>query len=456
MHDGLALDSSGPPRRRSARWWLLCSLLYWWTSPWAAAAPGAPPPAGGAALYPTIVAIRIAGNDKTRRRVIVQEMLVHPGDLADPVRIAQSRQAIMDLGLFLSVDTELVPGKGGQILKVHVREKHYFLPLPRLDRNTDGDITYGFDVYADNLGGLNQRLKLSRKTKNYSDSSGTERSTSLDYSYPRMFGTAYQLNFSADRAELPEATLTDPASGVRASYAHRTANARFVLSRWLNVPGPSRGWRFGGGLVWHRQQYETSAGLSVPQGYAGDTYGVLASASYYDVRDLLYTRAGVSFGYDLEAGGKFSGSDYSYLRHRIYYRRYMPVSSVPYRNVNVNLSLGLSTGQLFRGDAFALGGADSLRGYESSVVAGKAYVLANVEYLTPIFGQRALRGALFVDVGNAFPRNRAIDLTDLHAGGGLGLRWKLKTFVNVDLRLDVAYANSADGIKIYAGTKAPF
>jgi len=409
-----------------------------------------------ATLQPTIVAIEISGNDTTRRRVILQEMLVKPGEPADPVRIAQSRQAIMNLGLFRSVDTELLPAAGGQVLKVIVREKHYFLPLPRLDRNSDGDITYGFDVRADNLGGLNQRLKLSRKTKNYGDNSGTERSTSLDYSYPRMFGTAYQLDVSANRAHLPDVTLTDATSATTGTYSHRSAEAKVALSRWLNVRGPSRGWRFGGGMIWRRQQYEPLSGVAVPGRYAGDTYGVLASVSYYDVRDLLFTRAGVSYGYDLEAGGQFTGSDYAYLRHTLYYRRYMPVSSLPYRNINVNLQLGLSTGRLFNGDAFALGGADSLRGYESSVISGKAFVLANVEYLTPIFGQRALRGAMFVDVGNAYPENRAVDLTDLHVGGGLGLRWKLKTFVNVDLRLDVAYANRLDGIKVYAGTKAPF
>lgn len=399
-----------------------------------------------------IVAIRIVGNKTTQARIILQEMVVQPGSVADPRAIERSRQAVMDLGLFKSVRTELLPAPGGKLLQVSVEEKYYLLPIPRLDRNSDGDVTYGVDLRADNLGGLNQSLKLSRTATRYSAQADTGQDLSLDYSYPRMFGSPYRLDFNISHAIWPDTAIADNPG----LFQHKSFSSRIGVSRLLNATGPSRGWSLGGGLVWRREDYRSDSGAPVPWGYAGKAFGIAASADYYDVRDLLYTRSGSQYGYSLEVGGAFTGSDYAYARHVMYYRRYTPFGAEPYSNINLNLSAGFSTGRLFGFDTFSLGGSSTLRGYSSETVTGASYALANIEYLRPIFGQRFLRLALFTDIGNAYPENRAFDLTRLHAAAGIGLRWKLKAFVKADLRLDVAYGNSVDGIKVYGATHLPF
>ncbi|MHB8414425.1 MAG: POTRA domain-containing protein, partial [Acidiferrobacteraceae bacterium] len=70
-----------------------------------------------------IVAIRFVGNKVTRPSVMLQEMTIHVGDPVDRRKIAASRQAIMNLGLFKSVHTKLLPTKNGKILQVAVKVK---------------------------------------------------------------------------------------------------------------------------------------------------------------------------------------------------------------------------------------------------------------------------------------------------------------------------------------------
>jgi len=82
-----------------------------------------------------------------------------------------------------------------------------------------------------------------------------------------------------------------------------------------------------------------------------------------------------------------------------------------------------------------------------------------MELLTPIFSRNALRFAAFLDVGDAFRDRGHFTLSNLKSGGGIGLRWHLRRFVNVDLRLDLArgFDESAGGeTKFYAGTDATF
>jgi len=67
-----------------------------------------------------------------------------------------------------------------------------------------------------------------------------------------------------------------------------------------------------------------------------------------------------------------------------------------------------------------------------------------------------LRGALFLDIGNAYPSNEKINLGDLKWDVGIGFRLRLKSFVKIDLRVDVAYSYDTGEYKVFAGTKEVF
>jgi outer membrane protein assembly factor BamA len=111
---------------------------------------------------------------------------------------------------------------------------------------------------------------------------------------------------------------------------------------------------------------------------------------------------------------------------------------------------------LFGEPAFDLGGASGLRGYPRERVEGDAFVVANLEFITPISRLDALRGVVFADAGSVLGEP---DETGLVTSAGVGLRAKLRAFVRVDLRLDVAHGfdGSREGqTRVYAGSEATF
>ena len=404
---------------------------------------------------PVIEEIRISGNETTRPRIILQEMVVRVGDPVDPVLIEKSRQAIMDLGLFKSVEALLKPGQKGQILEIRVTEKYYFFPIPKLKRSPEGEVSYGAQIRFDNLAGLNQRLKLTYQTeRDCCTLAGNRNSTSLDYEYPRFRGSHYDLSlglgYSTNPADVSENDV------ILSEFEELNEKANIKVRTWLDRTGPSSGWSISGGWFWNNRRYDYVSGLPGTD-EPGHAAGLTFNISNYAVHDYLFSRGGSEYGYELQLALERLGSDSGYSLNRFYYRRYWPVGQRMHQNLNFQLEAGFSNGTLVFGDyAFALGGADDLRGHEKNSIEGNSFFTFNVEYLTPLFDQNAFRGVIFADIGNAYPDNRIIDPGDIEAGLGLGFRIKLKSFVNVQIRADIAIDPATSERKTYIGTKNTF
>jgi outer membrane protein insertion porin family len=269
--------------------------------------------------------IRFSGNDVTLERIMLQEMLIEPGDPADPDRIEHSRQAIMNLGLFKSVTAELLPGdERGRVLLVTVKEKYYILPFPKLNRNEDNQIGYGAELRLDNIAGRNQQLKVStEREKSTISSSGEQDVYSVNYRYPRMFGGPWQLDVFVNRERVP-IDLIDFGI-VTGSYERTTTEGSVMATRLLNGSGPTRGWQFGGGISYRGRKLDLLSGQQLPyENRVG--VGVIAVAEFSDIQDFLYSRAGKTYGINLEFGVRGLGSDTDYNRQLLYYRGYYPIS----------------------------------------------------------------------------------------------------------------------------------
>jgi len=414
-------------------------------------------PAVANPVVPSIVAIEFSGNKVTRERILRQEMVLQEGDPADPARIEQSRQAIMDLGLFTSVKAWTEPRASGVVLHIHVKEKFYILPIPKLNRNEDGQFSLGAELTVDNLAGLNQQLKMRYENEESDAISGGRIDTYLlGYSYPRVYGSSYLFRTEISQIQQPAEQVT---SGVVTSLYDQTSwVASMQLSRWLNKQGPSRGWQLGGGVVWRHNSYDYVSGAPTSLYDDVDAVGLTAAIQNIDVRDYLYSRSGFDYGYNGEYGLKVLGSDSVYSRHELYYRRYYLLAGVPHQNLDLQVRLGLSGGDIFPTDlyAYSLGGNKTLRGFSSGSYTGNAFFVMNVQYLRPLFGYPMFRGVVFADIGNAYPSNREIDLGDLRWDVGIGFRLRIKSLVKIDLRVDAAYAYETGEFRYFAGTKEMF
>ncbi|HET9123048.1 MAG TPA: BamA/TamA family outer membrane protein [Acidiferrobacteraceae bacterium] len=394
-----------------------------------------------------IVAIQFVGNHTTRASVMLQQMTIHVGDPVDMRRVEASRQAIMNLGLFKSVHAKLLPAPGGQILQISVKEKYYVLPLPKVSRNANGDISYGADVSLDNFRGLNQQVELQyQRTIPQGLNSTVIKSWSFNYTVPRVIGRNYGYAISAARTR--NDFTAGPAGIGQGLYGYDGRGLSFSVTDYP-FGGPSQGWAASVGAAWNDNFYQYISGM--PGLYVtARTVALTAGLNYTDVKDLTYSRSGFSYGYNLQVGARAFGSDYGFSQHLFYVRAYLPVGHVPHQNLDLQLELGLSSG--YPQPVFFLGGSDNLRGFERNSIYGKSFVLANIQYLRPIDHDPAWRTVLFTDVGNAYPNDARINLTHLETDVGTGLRWRIRSFVNTELRLDVAYGINTRDKKIYAGT----
>ncbi len=395
--------------------------------------------------------IRFVGNQTTRPEIFHQVMLVKVGDPANPEMIERSRQAIMDLSLFKSVTAELLQEAGRTVLLIVVKEKYYILPIPKLNRDADNNFTLGAQLRMDNLAGLNQRLKITYETEKVDTADDLSTTSRLEYSYPRIRGTPYDIEINVARTRLPSDKVVDGAPEI---FEGEVSTAGIGVTRWVKQDLPGVGWRVGSGLTWQKQFYDVYAGA--PQDLKqGRGVAITALVEHTDVHDHLYSRSGKVYGYNGVYGSPPLGSDSDFTTYRFYFRGYFPLTDKPHRTLDMQVQLGLGSDQLF-GPAYALGGSNTLRGYASGSITGNAFFLANVEYQTPLFDYYPLRGGIFMDIGNAYPSNSELDFSGLKTGLGISLRLKLKSFVKIELRVDYAYAVETGETKVYAGTKEPF
>jgi len=400
-----------------------------------------------------VTAISYVGNKVTKDYIIRQELGFNQGDDVNAAELEMTRQSVMDLGLFKSVTIE--QQQNGQVI-ITVKEKSYLLLLPRFSRDSNTDkISPGLRLTVDNVAGRNQRFSLLYSKKDPENaSSGDENNYGFSYSYPKMWGGNYNLDFSFDFLEAPiNFVSTDE---TLSEYTRNDFDTRILISRWLEKTGPSTGWVLGGGVRLRKHSYSYESGL---EGIIEDDDAIsLQGQIYYtDVHDLLYSRSGVRYGYLIEQGLEELGSDYDFNRHLFYYQRYMKLGR-PHHNLNIQARVGFSDGydSNLNEEVYSIGGYGDLRAYNADDVEGAAFALLNIEYLRPVFDSDSGRMLLFADVGNAYARNSDLDFSGLKVAAGFGMRWKVKSFVRLDLSLEYAYNVDDETDKIYFRTSAPF
>jgi outer membrane protein insertion porin family len=96
-------------------------------------------------------------------------------------------------------------------------------------------------------------------------------------------------------------------------------------------------------------------------------------------------------------------------------------------------------------ERYYLGGSGSVRGFEyrsightvnGCNVGGQTMLVLTAEVSHPIYGP--LRGAAFIDAGNAWTNAYSMGLSDINVGAGYGLRFKLP-MIQAPLKLDFAF-----------------
>lgn len=400
-----------------------------------------------------VSAIEFRDNEKTKPSTMLQELTFAAGQSVSDQQIEAGRQAIMNLGLFKRVSADLEKRDGRTVLIYTVNEKRYLLVLPRLSRSGDGDWSWGARLRWDNVGGRNRRFDLGVRRKDLKDSDiEKEDQVSLEYLLPRIWGSPYDLGFELRSEDIE---IDEERGELEGRYNQELDSLRIDVSRWLRETGPSQGWQVLGQLRW--EDYVNDY-LSGDTGLYFDTRVVTLTLGleYNDVQDLLYSRSGQHFGYWLELATDSLGSESSFVRHSAFYRGYRPVTRREHTNLNYQLRYGTSSGSIFGDPSYSIGGNSTMRGFEREALEGESYFIANIEFVTPMFGHNTFRGAVFTDIGGAFEDSASLDPSDIEVGVGVGIRYKLRSFVRTDLRLDIGHGFDDGDTKVYGSTETSF
>lgn len=400
--------------------------------------------------------IRFEGNRVTQESVLRQELLVHEGDEVNIEQVEASRQAIMNLGLFKSVTSRLEEDGLGRRLVFTMDERYFLLPIPLINGDLNEDnYSYGMELRHDNMLGLNQRLKVSYETEeSIEGTTPSKRRFSFNYAIPHLVATPYALSLNAKRNSEKVIELDASNSITTGSYHQEVNSGSFFLSRWVEPNWISQGWTVGAGMGVMEKHYDEQVGSGLI--YEDSQLLTLNTGiSYNHVSEHIYHRSGTNYGYTLSVAEQGLGSDYGVTRHWLYYRLYQPLKAVD-ANINCQLRLGLANGRAFGVPTYSIGNSSLLRGYESDYAEGDAMLLLNLEYHHRMSGYRQLRGVLFTDVGNAWERPDEMHLDAMPVGVGVGLRWRVQSFVDLTLRMDYARALQYDNSILTLTTSSSF
>ncbi|HRQ66144.1 MAG TPA: POTRA domain-containing protein [Xanthomonadaceae bacterium] len=401
-----------------------------------------PWPAQAVPAWPAVTAIVFDGNKVTRERVMLREMSLGPGDPADPRRIEESRQAILDLGLFRDVEIDQHADRDGVVLTVRVREKRYLLPIPRLDTSSDKDYSYGAQVRWSNVFGRNHRLNAFVQRGRFPQDRNREREQGarIAYTAPHVWDTSWLLRATAEHIERQ---TPSPEGG----YDEDFQRVQLLAAYDLREGRPRRGWILGGGVFWQDQK---ARGEFAPAS-DGHATALVGTADFNDVRFHVYSESGQRFSVRLEAARRGWASDYSYARLTGRYQAFIPIGDRAHQSLHLLAEGGAYSGGPRSRNHYSLGGSTRLRAYDVDYLEGDRFWHVSSEFLRPIW-RDWLRLFVVGEVGGIGRDVRGNSPRGPHASIGIGARMRFTWFVEIEIETGIAWPlRGGGGAQFFAG-----
>ncbi len=389
----------------------------------------------------------ITGNTDTKDKVLRREMAIHDGDLLDPMRIDISKQRLLGMGILENVETAAVGADAlnekDVIFQVQEKPNRYNLRLG--GGSSDFSPIFGMvELSTDNFDitnpgnwfyGGGQRMRIQGL---YGiDNAGFN----VDFVEPWLFDLPLRFDISAYM------NMTDYENWRENRVGFKTSLGRRVFDDFTTV---SLGYK-----LEYVKINEVSRRFKDYMRQNKQTDGQLLSQPFFtidrDTRDSLMTPTeGYNVNLFASATPKFMGSSESYYRLEAkgsYYYSFWDKAIVAMVGGKVGTVASINRNKdvpIF--ERYFLGGSDSLRGFEYRTVSptfghgnnygGQTMMLLTAEVSHPIW--RMIRGAAFVDVGNAWRNSFEMNFSDLNVGIGYGLRIRLPV-INAPINLDLAY-----------------
>ncbi len=372
---------------------------------------------------------KVKGNVKTKDKVILREIRLKKGEPFNSTQARRSLNRIQNLGFFEDVNMKLNPGRQPNAVEMEISV---------VEQNTG---TFGIGAGYSDADGFIGMISVGDKNLR-----GTGDSIMLRWEFGGADNRNYELSYRKPWLDKKETSLGITLYDLTNEYADYDRNgdeiARYDKRRKgqeITLGRPQ------GEFVKHfitlkhrNDEYDKPVdGYSTQYyepGYKGKTYGKnylerraenfgsTNSISYsrvYDSRDNVFDpHAGKRNAYTFEWAGL--GGDFKFEKISVNYRYYLPLRKD--RVLAFDLAAGYAWGDMPLSQRFAVGGAETLRGYRDDQFRGNSMLRGTVEYRFPI--RKKVQGVVFYDIGYAWDKRdqNAFDLGLMEYGYGLGLR----------------------------------
>lgn len=392
------------------------------------------------------------GNKRTKDYVLLREVLQKPGQACSLDDVVDSVQAVLNLGLFRSARASFLMQEERLQLHFFVREKYAFLVIPRFSRTSDAELRAGVQVRWDNVGGRLHKMRLTSEQRRANDGDGNKGFVhKLSYNVPRFLGSDFGMATSIAVRRQQEDFIQDDIN--HGEGVNESSQFNVTLSRWVGRGAGVSGLRYFGGFEVAKSDLSVDEGSSGPF-IGGTDINLIVGWENSKLQVDRFRRQGEVYGVSMRFANRETHSDFEYVKVEGYWRRYYPLKGAS-RNLNLQLRLGISNGAPFGRRAYAVGGGEILRGLPPGSATGDILTLLNIEYLSAFAGYEQWRWVLFADIGNVYLRDR-IKLQQQKIRTGVGLRRKLQSLSNADLRFDLAWDSNANRVRSFFSTNLTF
>lgn len=413
--------------------------------------------------------ITIAGNTKTRDKVIRREMVVAEQELFSGSKIKESRNALQRTGYF--EDVQLTTKKTGSPdsvdLQVDIKEGPTGTFGVGAGFSSGDQVFFNVSVSEQNLFGRGQRLAATF------DIGTIRQDFNLSFTEPYLYDSRLSLGVDAfnTRREFTDFTSRRTGFGIRTGYPLRYLKIPYI-GRPGGDPTNERGGAYlramehmRGGMAYQLSRdkisgVEADASTIIREEKGTSLTSSITPSLSYDTRNHFFTPTeGTRSNLSLKFAGL--GGDNNFLKLDTQTRWFYPILSDPKWGGDYTLVLGstLGYGVTFKerhngqenlplSERYFPGGINSVRGFAdrslgprdpvtNDIIGGDTQVVLNTELRFPLMQKYGLVGVAFFDQGQAFSETESINPGKFKRSVGFGGRW-LSPFGPLQLSLGFA------------------
>ena len=430
--------------------------------------------------------VLVAGNTKTRDKVVRRELLTNEQELFAGTKITQSRNALQRTGYFedVQITTKKTNQPDAVDVLVDVKEGPTGTFQVGAGYSSGDGFLFNANISEKNLMGRGQGVSGSF-------SIGSSRQDFiLSVGDPYFNDTKMAVGLEAFNTEREYTDFDERKIGFGINTSYPLKNFRMPFfgrteanrgSDQLAGDAPLTMWDYMRGGLSYNLTHEKIDGFSAtaPDSIREEGGNTLTSSVTpgitYDSRDHFFAPTeGTKSAFSLKTAGL--GGDTRFIKSDLSGRWHYPLLKDPSWGGSYVLALGGTLGYGFgfsknnTGDRdlplferYFLGGINSIRGFAersigprepsgcdastppvctgTDVIGGDKSVVLNAELLFPIMEQYGVRGVVFFDMGNAF--NESFNFGDLRRSVGAGVRW-MSPFGPLRVELGFALSKQPD------------